>query len=64
MRHWMRRLRAMSKYKDRIGFLLEYCSKYPETFNKIANKLNDEFGMRSAEIVLLITYFVEEMSHG
>ena len=32
--------------------------------DKIANKLNDEFGMRSAEIVLLITYFVEEMSHG
>lgn len=54
----------MSEDKDRIGFLLEYCSKYPETFNKIANKLNDEFGMRSAEIVLLITYFVEEMRNG
>ena len=36
----------MSEDKDRIGFLLEYCSKYPGTFNKIANKLNDEFGMR------------------
>ena len=54
----------MSNDNEGIRFLLDYCSKYPETFNKVANKLNDEFGMRSAEIVLLITYFVEEMRNG
>ena len=43
-----------------IGFLLDYCSKHSETFNKIANHLWQRFNIKSAELVLLITYYVVE----
>ena len=46
---------------DKLGFLLDYCSKDPEKFNKVANKLWEEFGIRSAEIALLITYITMEV---
>ena len=44
--------------KKDIGFLLEFCNDYPEIYNKIANQLYIEFGIRSAELVLLISYYV------
>ena len=51
---------------DNIGFLLNYCSKYPELYNEIANHLYQRFGIQSAEIVLLVTYYVaeERISYG
>lgn len=45
---------------ENIGFLLDYCSKYPELYNEIANHLYQRFGIRGAEIVLLVTYYVAE----
>lgn len=45
---------------DDIGFLLDYCSKIPELYNEVANHLYQRFGIRSAEITLLVTYYVAE----
>ena len=47
-----------------IGFLLKYCSEYPELYNSISNGLWAEFGITSAELSLLITYFVNEDRKG
>ena len=46
--------------KEMLDFLFEYCSKYPETFNKVSNHLYYKFGMSRSKLALLITYFVEE----
>lgn len=43
-----------------IGFLLEYNSHCPELYNEIANHLYYRFNIQSAEISLLITYYVNE----
>ena len=43
-----------------IGFLLKYCSELPELYNSISNGLWVEFGITSAELSLLVTYFVNE----
>lgn len=43
-----------------IGFLLDYCSKQPELYNEVANHLSSRFDIRSAEISLLVTYYVAE----
>lgn len=45
---------------DNIAFLLEYCSKNVELYNEVANHLYDRFHLRSAEISLLVTYYVAE----
>ena len=45
---------------DNIQFLLDYCSIRPELYNEIANHLYERFHMRSAEISLLVTYYVAE----
>ena len=45
---------------DNIGFLLNYCSKIPELYNEVSNRLYNRFHLRSAEISLLVTYFVAE----
>ena len=45
---------------DNIQFLLDYCSKRPELYNEIAQHLYERFHMRSAEISLLVTYYVAE----
>ena len=46
--------------KDNIRFLLDYCSKRPDLYNKIANDLCENFNIRAAEIALLVTYYVSE----
>lgn len=45
---------------DNITFLLDYCSKVPELYNEVANHLWEIFSIKSAELVLLITYYVNE----
>lgn len=45
---------------DNIGFLLEYCSKFPELYNEISNHLYQRFHLQAAEISLLVTYYVAE----
>ena len=40
--------------------LIDYCSRCPDLYNRIANIMNDDFNLRSAEINLLITYMVSE----
>jgi hypothetical protein len=49
---------------NNIGFLLGYCSNIPEIYNKTANHLYKMFGISSAEISLLVTYFVNETLEG
>lgn len=46
--------------QSNIKFLLDYCSKYPEVYNDVATRLWVQFGIRSAELVLLGTYCVME----
>lgn len=41
-----------------IKFLIEYCDNIPELYNKVANRLHDDFQIESAEIFLLCTYMV------
>ena len=45
---------------NNMEFLLEYCSKDPELYNKVSNKLWGEFGIQSAEVTLLCTFIVKE----
>lgn len=45
-----------------IKYLLNYCQDMPELYNKVANKLWVEFGIRGAEITLLCTYMINEWS--
>lgn len=45
---------------NNMDFLLEYCSKDPELYNKVSNKLWGEFGIQSAEVTLLCTFIVKE----
>ena len=45
---------------DNIAFLLEYCSKHVELYNEVANHLYERFHLKSAEITLLVTYYVAE----
>ena len=47
--------------KDKnIGFLLNYCSKHAKLYNLVANHLYERFNIRSAEISLLVTYYIAE----
>ena len=43
-----------------VGFLLNYRSQHPDVYNEVANHLWERFGIKSAELVLLITYYVNE----
>ena len=45
---------------DNIGFLLDYCSKRPELYNEIFNHMYQRFNIKSAELSLLVTYYVAE----
>lgn len=54
----------MTKEKTNIHFLLDECSKYPDLYNKVANELYVEFNIRSAEIVLLVTYMIHKHEEG
>ena len=45
---------------DNIGFLLDYCSKHAKLYNLISNHLYERFHIRSAEISLLVTYYIAE----
>ena len=47
-----------------IKFLLDEVSKYPELYNAIANDLWVQFGIRSAEITLLVTYMIHKYVEG
>ena len=46
--------------KENIAFLLDYCSKNVEVYNEVANHLCQRFGIVSAEVTLLVTYYVCE----
>ena len=47
--------------KDKnIGFLLNYASRHVDIYNEVANFLNERFGITSAELDLIVTYFVSE----
>ena len=46
--------------KQDIGFLIDYCMKHPDVYNDVANHLHERFSVVSAEIVLLVTYYVAE----
>lgn len=45
---------------ENIGFLLNYCSKHAKLYNLVANHLYERFHIRSAEISLLVTYYIAE----
>lgn len=45
---------------ENIGFLLNYCSKHAKLYNLVANHLYERFNIRSAEISLLVTYYIAE----
>lgn len=47
--------------KRHIKFLLDYCQDKPELYNKVANELWVQFGLRSAEVNLLCTYIADRM---
>lgn len=52
----------MSDNRDKIiSFLLEYCSKYPETYNKVSNELWHRFKIADAGTSLLCTYILNEL---
>ena len=45
---------------ENIAFLLNYCSKHAKLYNLVANHLYERFNIRSAEISLLVTYYIAE----
>ena len=45
---------------DKIQFLLGYCAARPELYNEVMNYLHERFEISSAEICLLVTYYVGE----
>ena len=51
----------MASIKNKnCDFLLRYASEHVEVYNEVANFLDERFDIRSAELVLLVTYFVAE----
>lgn len=44
--------------KEQIGYLLDTCSKYPEIYNEISRDIYKDFEICSAELVLLVTYYI------
>lgn len=40
--------------------LITYCDKCPALFNETANRLDRLFNIKSVELVLLVTYFINE----
>ena len=51
---------AANVQDDNISFLLDYASKNVELYNEVANHLYERFHLKSAEITLLVTYYVAE----
>ncbi len=45
---------------DNIAFLLNYCSKVPSLYNEVANHLYERFHVASAELSLVVTYYINE----
>lgn len=45
-----------------IDYLLTYCSGCPELYNKVSSFIWAEFGIQSAEVSLLCTYVLSELS--
>lgn len=43
-----------------IEYLINYCKTMPVLYNEVANHLWDRFGIRGAEICLLVTYYISE----
>lgn len=43
------------------GFLLKYCSAYPELYNKVSNMLYKNFHIQSAEFSLICTFIAKEI---
>ena len=46
--------------KKDIGSLIDYCAKCPEIYNEVSRQIYKDFEIVSAEIVLLVTYYVNE----
>ena len=45
---------------ENIAFLMKYCSEIPTLYNQVANDLYEKFHVRSAELSLLVTYYINE----
>ena len=43
-----------------VKYLLEYCESIPQLYNEVSNHLWNRFGIKGAEITLLITYYINE----
>lgn len=50
----------IEKDNENIHELLDYCSKIPELYNEVANHLNEKWGIKYAELSLLVTYYIHE----
>ena len=46
--------------KGDIGFLIEYCGKTPKLFNDVMNHLYEKWNIKSAELCMLVTYYINE----
>ena len=48
--------------KTNMDYLLEYCSKIPELYNKVSTFIWAEFGIQSAEVTLFCTYVLSKLA--
>ncbi len=46
--------------REDIRYLVSYCDKTPELYNAVMNHLWYRFKINSAEIGLIITYYINE----
>lgn len=46
--------------KEDIGFLIEYCSKTSSLFNEVMNHLDEKWGIKSVELCMIVTYYINE----
>lgn len=46
--------------KEDIGFLIEYCGKIPSLFNEVMNHLYQKWGIKSVELCMIVTYYINE----
>ena len=51
-------MNKLEQDSNRICDLISYCERDPKLYNKVANDINTHFGVRSAEISLLVTYYL------
>lgn len=46
--------------KEDIRYLVSYCDKTPDLYNNVMNHLWDRFKINSAELGLIVTYYINE----